>query len=1102
MQNQTPHKYGMAGRMAGAFINSRLTPILIITFILLGVFSTFKLPREEEPQINVPMFDVMVPFYGAAPKEIEKHLVEVGERKLWEIPGVEYIYSIAQPNFAMFTVRFKVGTIPETAANLIYTKTLDNKDLFPRGAGEPLIKFRAIDNVPVLALTLWGEGRDGYELRRAAARIQTELNAVQDVSETRIIGGHKRQFIVHFDPAAIARHRLTPPMLAGIIKMSNARLPAGHYDQGDARLLAETDAFIRSADDLKNIIVGVFDGRPVKLSEVADIVDGPDEDERSVTMLQGPSSSVDPALFPAAGQSGAVKAAVERPAVTLSVAKRRGANATEVSRAVLAKVEAMKGREIPDGINITITRNYGETAKAKSDELIYHMLLATLSVTLLIALTLGLREAAVVLVAIPVTLALTMLVYYLYGYTLNRITLFALIFSIGILVDDAIVVVENINRHCALNRKNSLYRNILNAVDEVGNPTILATWTVIASILPMAFVSGMMGPYMRPIPIGASVAMLFSLGVAFAFTPWLYAKVVQRWPHKHCENEREGVLDRLYRGLMKKLIYEPGSGKKFLVFTAGLLAAVLAMVAFRLVIFKTLPFDNKNEFQVVINMPESSSLERTRRAAGEMAKYLSSVPEVRDLQVYAGTSAPYNFNGLVRHYFLRSEPYQADIQVNLSDKSERKRQSHDIAVAVRGPLKKIADGCGARLQVAEVPPGPPVMATMLVEVFDPNPKNQKALAEVIKNILKNTEGIVDVDSYIPEDQPITRLIVDRQKATLNGVAASEIVQTAALSLSGSDIDSAHVEDENEAVDIRLRLSPEKRRQLSTLKEIKFFSPNGTVIPMASFVSAENGLENQPIYHKNLQRVIYVTADIAGGTESPVYAVLDLKAKIDALSKARGAEINQYFTRQPVSASETAIKWDGEWQITYEVFRDLGLAFAMVLVLIYILVVAWFEDFLTPFIIMAAIPMALIGIIPAHWAMRAFFTATSMIGFIASAGIVVRNSIILVDFINLKIRDGMPLAEAVIEAGVVRFRPMLLTALAVIVGAGVILFDPIFQGLAISLIAGQIAATLLSRVAVPVLYYLAFKNKLKDAHLRKPEPNPGELTDEILGYTGE
>jgi multidrug efflux pump subunit AcrB len=1086
MQN-TEHKYGMAGRMAQGFIGSRLTPILIITFILLGVFSTFKLPREEEPQINVPMFDIMVPFYGAAPKEIEKHLVEVGERKLWEIPGVEYIYSIAYPNFAMFTVRFKVGTTPEDAANLIYTKTLDNRDLFPKAAGEPLIKFRAIDDVPVLALTLWGEGRDGYALRRAAARIQTEINSVANVSETRIIGGHKRQFIVHFDPAALARHRLTPTMLAGVIKMSNARLPAGHYNNGDTKLLAETDAFIRSAEDLRSIIVGVYDGHPVKLSEVADVKDGPDEDERSVTMLAGPASPV--------------KISGGKAAVTISVAKRRGANATEVSREILAKVEAMKGREIPDGINLTVTRNYGETAKAKSDELIYHMLLATLSVTLLIALTLGLREAAVVLVAIPVTLALTMLVYYLYGYTLNRITLFALIFSIGILVDDAIVVVENINRHCAMNRKNSLWRNILNAVDEVGNPTILATWTVIASILPMAFVSGLMGPYMRPIPIGASVAMLFSLFVAFAFTPWLYARVVEKWPLKHCDHNKEGLLDRTYRDLMKKLIYHPANGRKFLLFTGGLLAAALAMVAFRLVIFKTLPFDNKNEFQVVINMPESSSITRTERAAAEMASYLAAVPEVRDLQIYAGSSAPYNFNGMVRHYFLRQNPYQADIQVNLSDKGERKRQSHDIAVAVRAPLKKIADAYGARVQVAEVPPGPPVMSTMLVEVFAPNPKDQRALAEDIKDLLKKTEGIVDVDSYIPEDQPMTRLLVDRQKATLNGVAAADIVQTAALSLNGADIDAAHVEDEPEAVDIRVRLAPEKRQRLETLKEIKFFSPNGTAIPMASFVKAENGLENQPIYHKNLQRVAYVTADIAGGTESPVYAVLDLKKKIDELSRARGVKINQYFTRQPAGSSETAIKWDGEWHITYEVFRDLGLAFAMVLVLIYILVVAWFEDFFTPIVIMAAIPMALIGIIPAHWAMRAFFTATSMIGFIASAGIVVRNSIILVDFINLKVREGMPLREAVIEAGVVRFRPMLLTALAVIVGAGVILFDPIFQGLAISLISGQIAATLLSRVAVPVLYYLAFKDQEHKLKPARPAPE-AEADEELLGATGE
>lgn len=1052
--------YGFAGRMASSFIGSRLTPILIAALIGLGVFATLRLPREEEPQINVPMFDIMVPFNGASPGEIEKHLVEVGERKLWEISGVEYVYSMAQPNFAMFTVRFEVGTRPEEAANRIYTKTLDNRDLFPRGAGEPLIKFRSIDDVPVLALTLWGPGQDAYSLRRTAARIQTELNSVRDVSETRIIGGRKRQFIVHFDPLSLARYRLTPQTLSGIIRNSNARMPSGHYNLGETRLLAEADAFVRSAADLESIVVGVYDGRPVKLSEVARVMDGPDEDESSVFMLEGRGS----------GARG------PEPAVTLSVAKRRGANATDVSRAVLAKIEAMKGREIPSSVLVTVTRNYGETAKDKSDELIYHMLLATLSVTLLIAIALGIREAAVVLVTIPVTLALTMLVYYLYGYTLNRITLFALIFSIGILVDDAIVVVENINRHYAMDRGRPLLRTIVAAVDEVGNPTILATWTVIASILPMAFVSGMMGPYMRPIPIGASVAMLFSLMVAFVFTPWLYAKAAGRWPGTVQHGGKDGALDRIYRGFMRRLLDRPAAGRGFLLAIAALLAGALSLVAFRQVIFKTLPFDNKNEFQVVVNMPESSSIERTERAVREMAAWLSGVPEVRDLQIYSGTGSPYNFNGLVRHYFLRKEPYQADIQVNLTDKSERKRQSHEIALSVRAPLKRIADAYGARVQVAEVPPGPPVLATIVVEVFDPDRKKQLALAGDIRALLKKSEGIVDVDSYTPEEMPITRLLVDREKATLNGVAAADIAQTAAIALAGSDIDAAHMEDENEPVGIRLRLSPEKRRELSTLKDIKFFSPNGTSIAMASLVKVRPGLENLPIHHKNLQRVSYVTADIAGGTESPVYAVMDLAREVDRLGKARGVNISQYFTRQPLSSSETAIKWDGEWHITYEVFRDLGLAFALVLILIYILVVAWFEDLLTPAIIMTAIPMALIGIIPAHWAMGAFFTATSMIGFIASAGIVVRNSIILVDFINLKVREGMELRDAVIEAGVVRFRPMLLTALAVIAGAGVILFDPIFQGLAISLISGEVAATLLSRVAVPVLYFMAFRNR--------------------------
>ncbi|PIS46503.1 MAG: multidrug transporter AcrB [Elusimicrobia bacterium CG08_land_8_20_14_0_20_51_18] len=1068
--NQDENNYGYAGRTAAAFISSKLTPILIISAVLLGVFSTLKLPREEEPQINVPMFDVIMPYPGAEPREIEKNIVEVGERKLWEIPGVEYVYSMAHPNMAMFILRFEVGTDPEEAANRVYSKIFSNRDFIPQGAGEPLVKMRSIDDVPVLALTLSGKGRDGYDLRRIASRIQTEINSVNNVSETAIIGGHKRQFIIHFDPSKMAEKRVTPLMLAGIIKMSNSSLPAGHYNAGPEKVSVETDAFIKDSADLKNIIVGISNGAVVRLSDIAGVSDGPDEEERA-------------ALTRKTGETE------YSPAVTLSVAKKRGANATFVAEEVLERVSKMKGLEIPAGVEVEVTRNYGETAKEKSDELIYHMLLATLSVTILIALTLGWREAIVVLVAIPVTLALTMLVYYLYGYTLNRITLFALIFSIGILVDDAIVVVENINRHCLLRKGNSLFRNVLNAVDEVGNPTILATFTVIASILPMAFVSGMMGPYMRPIPIGASFAMLFSLGVAFIVTPWLFAKIVEKWRVDHCEKISEGWMDRTYRKFMELLIHRPKYGVWFLAFSGLLLAGALSMVFFKSVIFKTLPFDNKNEFQVVINMPESSSLENTLKAAREMGDYLSSVGEVENTQIYAGASAPYNFNGLVRHYFMRNLPCQADIQVNLKNKKDRKRQSHEIAVAVRPGLKEIGDRYGARLQVAEVPPGPPVLSTLVIEVFDKDPAAQLALAGEIKELLKKTPGIVDVDSYIPAPAPKEKIKVDRRKATLNGISPAEITQTVSMALNGYNADIAHSDYEHEPVDIRLRLSAENRKNLNFLDRIKLFSPNGNGIPLSAFVKKDKGLETAPIYRKNLQRVLYVTADIAGGEESPVYAVLNLQKKVGELGRKRGIEIEQYFTRQPVSSGETAVKWDGEWHITYEVFRDLGIAFLAVLVLIYILIVAWFEDFVTPLIIMSAIPLALIGIIPAHWGMNAFFTATSMIGFIASAGIVVRNSIILVDFIKLKLREGMSLRDAVIDAGVVRFRPMLLTALAVIVGAGVILFDPIFQGLAISLISGQIASTLLSRIAVPVLYYLVFRKEQE-----KPKIKIGKIRE--------
>lgn len=1057
------NKYGYAGKIAKAFINSRLTPIMIISFLIAGVIATINLPREEEPQINVPMVDIFVPYYGGNPEEVEKKIINPGERKLWEIDGVEYIYSMANPNMGMFILRFKVGTDPDIAITRTYSKIYSNKDLFPKGAGEPLIKLKTIDDVPIMALTLWGEKFNDYDLRRIASKMQNEINSIDNVSETQIIGGHKRQFIVYFDPQKMAEKRITPYMLSGIIKMSNSKLPAGHFNNNGSKTIVETDSFIKTADDLKNIIVGVSNGNIVKLSDIAKVIDGPDDDERLVLTREPNQKSYNQA-------------------VTLSISKKRGANATYIANQIIEKINKLKGNIIPDGVNITVTRNYGETAKEKSDELIFHLILATISVTFLIWITLGWREAIVVFVAIPVTLALTLLVYYLYGYTLNRITLFALIFSIGILVDDAIVVIENINRHCLLKKDKHLDENVVNAVDEVGNPTILATFTVIAAILPMAFVRGLMGPYMRPIPVGASVAMLFSLGVAFIVTPWLFARIVKKFSIHHCEMKGESFTDRMFRKLMEFLLKNKINSYVFLTLNALLLIGAVSIILFKGVIFKTLPFDNKSEFQVVINMPENSSINKTITAAKEIGDYLTKVKEVRDIQIYAGTSAPFNFNGLVRHYYLRSMPYQADIQVNLVNKHERKRQSHEIASSIRKDVKAIADKYGARVQIAEVPPGPPVLATMVIEVYDPNPENQLKIANDIKDILKKADFIVDVDSYITEPQPKLSLPVKRQIATLNGISSEEIARTISMAVYGYELDTVHTDFDYEPVDIKLRIEESKRKNLQFLNDMKLFSPSGMPVSMEKLVDRKQTLEDMTIHHKNLKKVLYVTGDVSGSEESPIYAIINLQKYIKDYEKKSGLKIEQYFTRQPKLSSETAIKWDGEWQITYEVFRDLGIAFGVVLILIYILIVAWSENYITPLIIMSAIPLSLIGIIPAHWASGAFFTATSMIGFIASSGIVVRNSIILVDFIELKLKEGVPFKKAVIDAGVIRFRPMLLTALAVIIGAGVILLDPIFQGLAISLISGQVASTLLSRVAVPVLYYLSFKQK--DKHARK------------------
>jgi multidrug efflux pump subunit AcrB len=755
------------------------------------------------------------------------------------------------------------------------------------------------------------------------------------------------------------------------------------------------------------------------------------------------------------------------------VAKRKGANATIVARNILGKVDALRGHVIPRDVEVTATRNYGETAKNKSDELLKHLFIATLSVTLLVALVLGWRESGVVLLAIPVTLALTLSIFYVYGYTLNRVTLFALIFSIGILVDDAIVVVENIVRHFRLpgNENRSRSEVAVEAVNEVGNPTILATFAVIAAILPMAFVRGLMGPYMRPIPVGASSAMVFSLLIAFVVSPWAALRLLRGHTGRHSQGEAEGWSTRLYRRMMTPLIVNPRSRWLFLSSVLVLLLAACSLVALKAVRVKMLPFDNKSEFQVIVDMPEGTPLERTLAVEQEIGTFLHAQSEITNYQIYAGTSGPYNFNGLVRHYFLRRGANQGDIQVNLRSVDERSRQSHDLAKQMREPIETIGRRWNARIKIAEVPPGPPVLSTLVAEVYGPDYARQIELAGQIRKIFEDTPGVVDVDWYVVADAPKLDFQVEQDKAALRGISPADISQSLGIALGGVNVGLMHEPDEREDVPIHVQLARQNRSS-DALRGLYLTAPDGAMLPLGELVHLEHGQIDKDIYRKNLREAVYVIGDVAGAEESPVYSIGTMGAKIDALKIREGYRVEQFTATQPPDSNKLAIKWDGEWQITYEVFRDLGLAFAAVLVLIYILVVGWFQSFKTPLVIMAPIPLTLVGILPAHALMGAFFTATSMIGFIAGAGIIVRNSIILVDFINLRREQGMALEEAVVDAGAVRFRPMLLTAAAVVVGASVILFDPIFQGLAISLMAGEVASTVLSRMTVPVLYYLS------------------------------
>jgi multidrug efflux pump subunit AcrB len=943
---------------------------------------------------------------------------------------------------------------------------MSNFDRIPHGVSRPLVKLRSIDDVPILTLTLWSDRYGGFELRKTALEVAEEIKKDGEVSEVKVTGGLRRQLTITIDAERLRGYGISPLRIYSMLQQENFSLPAGSFPGAGQEIRVKTGNFIRGAADAANLVVAARDGRPVMLGSVADISDGPEEPADYVLMGFGPASPE--------------KAPGLHDAVTISLAKKKGTNATLIAERVLERVEHLRGYLIPGDVHVTVTRNYGETAKEKSDELLEHMLIAAISVTVLIALALGIRESIVVGVAVPVTLALTILVNYMYGYTLNRVTLFALIFSIGILVDDAIVVVENIHRHFRM--KGVSPETAVRAVDEVGNPTVLATFTVIAALMPMAFVSGLMGPYMRPIPVGASAAMILSLLIAFIISPWLSYIVLRRTRGGSGSEEQEGRIleffNHLYEKNLRSLLQ---SGPKRLVaflIVLLLLGGSVMLVVFKLVTVKMLPFDNKSELQVIIDMPEGSTLEHTASVAREIGEYISTVPEVMNYQVYAGTAAPFNFNGLVRHYFLRAGGNVADIQVNFVPKGQRTAQSHDIAKRIRPAVQKIGKRYNADIKIVEIPPGPPVLSTLVAEVYGPDFRGQIEVARKIKEIFESTEGVVDVDWYVEDDQTKVTYVVDRRKAALHGISVTDVARALRMSLGGVNAGLVHDSGSNEPVEIILRAPLEARAGIARLNRIPLEAADGSVVPLAELVNVRRGVEDISIYRKNLRRVVYVTGDVAGREESPVYAIMKMKKAVEKIELPGGFKIRQYNTVQPEREDLYAMKWDGEWHITYEVFRDLGLAFAAVMVIIYVMVVGWFRSFGTPLVIMAPIPLSLVGILPAHAMMGAFFTATSMIGFIAGAGIVIRNSIILVDFIEQKLDEGLPIEEAVVQAGIIRFRPMLLTAAAVVVGSSVILFDPIFQGMAISLMAGEVASTLLSRTLVPVLYYIYRRRGLR------------------------
>ena len=1057
---------GISGKIAHFFIHSKLTILLMVGLMIIGVYSSFLIPREEEPQIAIPMADIMIGYPGASPAEVESRVIKPLEKILSNVKGVEHLHSMAMNGQAMIIVQFYVGQDIERSYVKLYDELSKNENIFPKGVYKPIVKTRSIDDVPMLGVTLWSEKLNDFEIRQIAEEVTSEIEKVKDVAATKEIGGRTRELKVVLDKDKMAENGVDALGIMQMIQANNGSSQSGSFVNNDKEFLLTTGEFLATSEDVENLVVGVNANMPVYLKQVATIQDGPATPRSYVSFGYGKANE----KF--------AKNKSEYPAVTISVGKVKGADAMQIADKIIEKLEALKKTLITDDVHVEISRNYGETASDKVGELLTHLCVAILAVTILVMLAMGWRGGLVVFFSVPLTFALTLFAYYMLGYTLNRITLFALVFVVGIVVDDSIIIAENMHRHFKM-KKLSFIDAAIYAINEVGNPTILATFTVIAAILPMAFVSGMMGPYMSPMPIGASIAMLLSLFVALTVTPYLGFHLLQEKDKQehHAEQGLEtSWIYKIYNKFQRPFLENSKKRRIMLVVTVILLGGSVLMFFTKSVLVKMLPFDNKNEFQVVIDMPEGTTLERTAVVTQEIAQYLSTVPEVVNYQNYIGTSAPITFNGLVRHYDLRGGSNMADIQVNLLHKDDRDLQSHDLAKVVRPEVQKIAKKYGANVKIIEVPPGPPVLSTLVAEIYGPDYKQQIDVANQVKGILEKTTDIVDIDWYVEDNQTEYKLEVDKEKAMLNGIAPQQIVGNLTYLLKEYPISTLYDEDSNNSVGIVLSLDDKDKTSLQDIQNLKIKGSHGNVIPVADLVKVKQDTLQKTIYRKDQKRVVYVTADMAGQLESPVYAILGMNEHLQKMKLPKGYKVNELYMEQPSDESDFTVKWDGEWQITLEVFRDLGVAFGVVVVIIYMLIVGWFQNFKTPIVMMMAIPLSLVGIVFGHWLLSAYFTATSFIGMIALAGVMVRNSVLLIDFIEIRLNEGIPLKQAIIEAGAVRTTPILLTTGAVVIGAAIILFDPIFQGLAISLVFGAIVSTILTLIVVPIIYYITERKK--------------------------